>query len=1134
MFIHLRAHSAYSLLEGAVPVKKLIKAVAKDEMPAVAMTDSGNLFGALEFALEARSAGVQPIIGCQVQITPPSDVKCGLGETDTLVFLVQSELGYGNLMKIVTYTFLEGQSSGAPQISLSTLKARGWTEGLICLTGGPLQGRLSKSPLHAEDYLKQLLALFPDRLYIELIRQGEDPQQTAREDHLIDLAYAHNVPLVATNQAFFLDPQMYEAHDALICIAEGTYVNVPDRKRVTPDHCLKSPEEMEALFADLPEAIANTVHIAKRCHFLLKTTDPILPSFPTEEGQTQADLLRNLSNEGLEKRLVEHVIREDMTAEEKAQIRKKYFDQLDYELGVIEQMGFPGYFLVVADFIQWAKEHAIPVGPGRGSGAGSIVAWALTITGLDPIHFGLVFERFLNPERVSMPDFDIDFCQDRRDEVIRYVRDKYGADRVAHIITFGKLQARAVLRDVGRVLQMPYGQVDRICKLVPNNPTQPVTLEEAIEMEPQLQDMRRSEPEVEHLMTIALQLEGLYRHASTHAAGVVIGDRPLNELVALYHDDKSQLPATQFNMKYVESAGLVKFDFLGLKTLTVIQKTIEYLAERNIDLNIETIPLDDKKTFELLCRVETTGVFQVESSGMGEVIRKLQPERLEEIIAVVALYRPGPMDYIPQYISRRHGEEKVTYMYPQLETILGETFGVIVYQEQVLQIARDLAGYTLGGADLLRRAMGKKIKSEMDQQRKIFVDGVLEKIGGTMAKATSLFNQIEKFASYAFNKAHAAAYGLIAYQTAYLKAHYPAQFMAASMTLDMHNTDKLAFFNRELQHMGITVLPPDINTSNAAFKVEEQACGTLAIRYALAALKNVGEGAMESLVEERTKRGPFKNIFDVFERLDAKVLNKRMMENLVGAGGFDSLIPNRNQMFVNLETLVRYGTAGFQGASLFGVDETRPQLKEVPEFSPLEKLKYELASVGFYLTGHPLDAYGEALAAVGITPSSKMLEALEATGGEATFKLAGIVLSKQERTARSGNRFAFIQFSDSSGIFEVTLFSEILTQYRSILEPGKAFLVTVIAKMQDDALRLTAQSIEDLDAYTQAKGGHMVVRVNTPKTIATLAQLLGRCGEGKTSLDVEVELDDKIVTLKLPRGYLMDAEILSQIQGLAA
>ncbi len=1114
MFIHLRVHTAYSLLEGAIPVKKLIALAQKYQMPAVAMTDTGNLFGAFEFSLAAKEAGIQPLLGCQIQITSPgTDRK---NETDCLVLLVQNQTGYKNLLKIISHTYVKSKGSDTPQIDFETLGD--WTEGLIALTGGP-QGGLSKRlarGLDGVEYLNTLESLFKDRLYIEVSRQGIlTPEDEKVEEGLIDLAYAKNIPLVATNEAFFPDPSLYEAHDALLCIADGTYVNEGNRRRLTPDHCFKSPQEMETLFADLPEAIANTHVIGQRCSFLLMPIDPILPSFPCEE---EGEELRKQARLGLEDRLTQHVFSLNMDEAAKSKIREKYFKQLEHELNVIEEMNFPGYFLIVADFIKWTKAQHIPVGPGRGSGAGSVVAWALTITDLDPLRWGLVFERFLNPERVSMPDFDIDFCQERRDEVIRYVRDKYGADRVAHIITFGKLQARAVLRDVGRVLQMPYGQVDKICKLIPNNPANPVTIEEAIEVESQLKQMIEQEAEVKHLVNIAQQLEGLYRHASTHAAGVVIGDRPLDELVPLYYDPRSPLPATQFNMKYVEKAGLVKFDFLGLKTLTVIQQTVKYLTEQGITLDISRIPLDDPKTFELLRRAETIGIFQVESGGMTDVMRKLKPEKFEEITALNALYRPGPMDDIPRYIACRHGEEKVTYLYPELEPILGETYGVIVYQEHVLQIARDLAGYTLGGADILRRAMGKKIKSEMDAQRKRFIDGILERVGGNPATAKILFDQIERFASYAFPKAHAAAYALITYQTAYLKAHYPVEYMAALMTHELHNTDKLTFFAREVKRLGIDLLPPDVNHSFAGFKVEKGA-----IRYALAALKNVGEAAMEALMNERKKNGPYKDIFDFIERVDGRVINKRQLENLISAGVFDSLSSNRRQLMENLELLLRYGNEDRRPQSLFGLDVTRPKLNEVTDWPPLEKLRREFSAVGFYLTSHPLDAYRQALEQANVLPASDILSRVQEGRESQTYRLAGVVITKQERAAKSGQKYAFIQLSDPTGVFEVTVFSELLSQSREMFEPGTALLLTVSAQLSDDILRLTCQSIESLDKAMD--GGVLTLTLHSTDQVAPLRALLKKAPSGKTKIVVKTSFEESIVTLTLPLTYALTPDL---------
>ena len=814
-FVHLRVHSAYSLSEGAIKTKELVSLCQRHRMPAVAVADTGNLFGALEIALAASEAGIQPIIGCQLAIARDegSGAHAGIAgmapvarrHPDQLVVLAQNEAGYRDLLRLVSKSFLDGEPGSQPQLLLAALE--GHTDGLIALSGGPA-GTVGRLLLEGQDdpaetTLRHLVRLFPGRFYIELQRHGLESEQRI-ESRLVDLAYAFDLPLVATNEVFFADERMFAAHDALLCIAEGAYVSQDNRRRVTPEHRFKSAAEMRALFADLPEAIDNTLVIARRCAVMPEPRKPILPAFPdaASQGRSEAEELRLRAEAGLERRLDAQFHTSEMDPEARAAAARPYRQRLEFELGVITQMGFPGYFLIVADFIQWAKGQGIPVGPGRGSGAGSVVAWSLTITDLDPLRWGLLFERFLNPERVSMPDFDVDFCQDRRDEVIRYVQGKYGRDRVAQIITFGKLQARAALRDVGRVLELPYGQVDRLCKLVPNNPANPVTLKQAVDDEPVLQQQRDQDPTVARLIDVAMKLEGLYRHASTHAAGVVIGDRPLDELVPLYRDPRSDMPVTQFNMKYVEQAGLVKFDFLGLKTLTVLARAEELIRERGDTIDLSNLPLDDRKTYDMLGRGESTGVFQLESSGMRDVLRKLKPNRFEDIIALVALYRPGPMDNIPRYIACKHGQEAPDYLHPALEGILKETFGIMIYQEQVMQIAQELSGYSLGGADLLRRAMGKKIKSEMDAQQAAFVEGA-EARGVARAKASQIFEQVAKFAGYGFNKSHAAAYAVVAYQTAWLKANYPVEFFAASMTLDLGNTDKLNVFRQEVGGLGI-------------------------------------------------------------------------------------------------------------------------------------------------------------------------------------------------------------------------------------------------------------------------------------------------------------------------------------------
>ncbi len=876
-FIHLRLHSAYSLLEGAIRIKDLPKLCKANDMPAVAITDTSNLFGALEASEILSGAGVQPITGVTLPVMLAETAEPGRAArrelSGMLALLAKDEQGYENLMKLSSRAFLGPDAGDFPHVPFDLVAEH--AAGLICLTGGPagIVNRLLVSGQRpaAQNLMDRLAATFGDRLYVELQRHGLDTERQA-ETALIDMAYAMGLPLVATNEPYFAQEADYEAHDAMICIAEGAYVSQTDRRRLTPDHRFKSQDEMVALFDDLPEAIENTIEIARRCAYRPHTRKPILPTFSAGKGE--ADELRQQAEEGLTARLVGL----DMAATE-----EEYRARLRFELDVIIKMDFPGYFLIVADFIKWAKSHGIPVGPGRGSGAGSVVAWALTITDLDPLRFGLLFERMLNPERVSMPDFDIDFCQDRRDEVIRYVQDRYGVDRVAQIITFGKLQARAVLRDVGRVLQLPYGQVDRLCKLVPNNPAAPVTLAEAIAGEPRLQEARDADEAVAKLLEIGLRLEGLYRHASTHAAGVVIGDRDLDELVPLYRDPRSDMPVTQFNMKWVEPAGLVKFDFLGLKTLTVLNEAVKMLATRGIDVDLLQLPFQDEKTFAMLARAETVGVFQLESSGMRDVLRKLEADRFEDIIALVALYRPGPMDNIPSYIERKHGRENPDYLHPLLEEVLKETYGVIIYQEQVMRIAQILASYSLGEADLLRRAMGKKIKAEMEAQKERFVTGAVAK-------------DVDK------KQAHAAAYALVAYQTAWLKANHPVEFFAASMSLDLGNTDKLNVFKQDAQRMGIKVRAPCINESAAAFSVKDGD-----VLYALSAIKNVGMQAMEHLVEERKSGGPYVDLFDFARRINPRIINKRAFENLAKAGAFDCLNPHRAQVLASVDLIL--GTA---------------------------------------------------------------------------------------------------------------------------------------------------------------------------------------------------------------------------------
>jgi DNA polymerase-3 subunit alpha len=1140
-FIHLHVHSAYSLLEGALQVKALAKLAASDAQPALAITDRNNLFGALEFSEALTAEGIQPIIGCALNLAfpqaPGETTRSGprqASHTGAVVLLAKNAEGYANLMRLSSEAFLHNAGEQAPHVTLAQLKAA--AGGLIALSGGP-EGPADKAfaagnaPV-ADARLDELYALFGDRFYVEIQRHGRPIERTV-EPRLLTWAYAREVPVVATNEAYFPSRGAFEAHDALLCIAEGRYVAEDDRRRLSPDHYLKSQAEMAALFADLPEALENTVEIARRCAFRPTARKPILPQFvaaAADAAEAEAAELRAQAEAGLSRRLAA------IPAHLRAASEDDYRKRLAYELDVIIRMKFPGYFLIVSDFIKWAKTQGIPVGPGRGSGAGSVVAWALTITDLDPIRFGLLFERFLNPERVSMPDFDIDFCQDRRDEVIAYVRDKYGADRVAQIITFGKLQARAVLRDVGRVLQMPYGQVDRLCKMVPNNPANPVTLAQAIEGEPRLQEARDGEPIVAQLLDTAQKLEGLYRHASTHAAGVVIGDRPLVELIPLYRDPRSDMLVTQFNMKWVEQAGLVKFDFLGLKTLTVLQKACALLEKAGKPLDLGSLTLDDPATYELLAKGDTAGVFQLESTGMREALRKLKPDRFGDIVAMVALYRPGPMDNIETYVNRKHGIETPDYLHPLAQHILEETYGVIIYQEQVMQLAQVLSGYSLGEADLLRRAMGKKIKAEMDAQGARFVRGALEK-GIPEARARYIFELVAKFAGYGFNKSHAAAYALIAYQTAYLKANHCQEFLAASMTLDLGNTDKLYSFTREAKGRGIAILPPSINKSAEDFLPEDGG-----IRYALAALKNMGRAAAEHIVAERGTR-PFRDLSDFMSRINPKTVNKRALETLNAAGAFDDLEKNRAKVAKNVDRLMEYASRIAQDraagqADMFGgkaggaAASPHLDLPDAPAWGLMETLDNELGAAGFYLSGHPLDGFVDQLGRLNVMRWSDFSARVQANG-RAEARLAATVTHRQDRKAKSGNRFAFAGFSDPTGQFEAVVFADTLASAGEKLEAGKNVLIHVEGEAEGEAVKVRVQTVQTLDEALGKSARPVTIRATEKLQVADLVKHLGREGDVEIRLVLHLPDAGRAVEFSLGHNFSISARQLSALKTLS-
>ena len=1116
-FIHLRTHSAYSLLEGALPVKTLTQTAMAARMPALAVTDRNNLFGALEFAETATALGLQPIIGATLR------VRDGEEDEGDIALLVKNRAGYDNLMALISAAHLQDEGKLGPGVE-ETLMAR-HAEGLICLTGGP-DGPLDKLLASnrkdkAKNKLLNYINIFKDNLYVELQRYT-DTLDEETEAALVDFAYAHELPLVATNQAYFASVEDYRAHDALICIAEGRYLNESDRRRLTPDHRLKSAEEMCALFADLPEALESSIEIAQRCAFRPTEHPPILPVFA--EGD-ELDVLSKQAHDGLTERLKQIV-----PATEEA----NYRERLDFELKVIGDMGFPGYFLIVADFIKWSKSQNIAVGPGRGSGAGSVVAWALTITDLDPLRFNLLFERFLNPERVSMPDFDIDFCQSRRDEVITYVQKKYGRDQVAQIITFGKLQARAVLRDVGRVLQMPYGQIDRLTKMVPNNPANPVTLSEAIEQEPRMQAERDSDPQVAELLEISLKLEGLYRHASTHAAGVVIGDRPLQELVALYRDPKSDMPVTQFNMKWVEKAGLVKFDFLGLKTLTVLEKAVELIEGTGTTVDIHNLPLDDEKTYELLGRGDTIGVFQLESSGMRDVLRKMRPDKFEDIIALVALYRPGPMDNIPTYIACKMGEQEPDYMHDSLKSILEETYGVMIYQEQVMQIAQTLSGYSLGEADLLRRAMGKKIQAEMTAQKARFIDGAVE-LEVNRNQAALIFDQVDSFAGYGFNKSHAAAYALIAYQTAWLKANHPVAFYAASMSLDFERTEKLNSFKQDAIKHDITTCTPDVNRSVAAFSIEGDQ-----IFYALAAIRNVGSLAMQGVVEERMANGPFKDVFDFARRTAGIGLNKRLLEHLIAAGALDSLEPDRAKLMGGISVLL--GEASIaqneketQQDNLFGeadVSESVVLPAALVPWSAIDRLTHEYNALGFFLSGHPLDDYKTLLKRARVAS----FEDLESRV-EKEVMVAGAITKVEERKSKDkGNPYAFVTLSDPTGQFEMMAFSKALDASREHMQVGALVVSTVKIERDDGQLRLLMQGMRPVDDVAAHTESGLRIFIEKPEACAGLKARLEDVEKPRHKTGGEVSLilmsPEREVELRLPNKYAINPRVTGAIKAV--
>jgi len=1150
-FIHLHLHTEYSLMDGLIRIKPLVKQVATAGMPAVAVTDMSNLFAMIKFYKAALSVGVKPIIGAELW------VRREQADPARLVLLCQDFAGYRKLTQLVSRGYLEGQQRGVPVIEWGWLQ--GNTEGLIALSGGR-EGQLGQILLNghgaeAEPVLGDWLGLFADRFYLEVQRTGR-PNEEEYIHAAVELALATGTPLVATNDVRFLRREEFEAHEARVCIHEGRILADPRRPRHYSDQqYLRTPAEMAELFADLPEALENSVEIALRCNLDIRLGENFLPEFPIPEGMTTTAFFALQAHTGLEKRLPRLL---DVNAPDLAERRQPYDERLEIELNVINQMGFAGYFLIVADFIRWARDNGVPVGPGRGSGAGSLVAYALGITDLDPLAYDLLFERFLNPERVSMPDFDIDFCMEGRDRVIEYVAHHYGRDRVSQIATHGTMAAKAVVRDVGRVLGHPYGFVDRIAKLIPFEIG--ITLDKALEQEEDFRKAYEGDEEVKTLVDLARSLEGLARNVGKHAGGVVIAPSKLTDFSPLYCEQGSQAIVTQFDKDDVESAGLVKFDFLGLRTLTIIDWAVQTINRQRavrgeVALDITAIPLDSTTTFDLLKACHTTAVFQLESRGMKDLIKRLQPDCFEDIVALVALFRPGPLQsgMVEDFIDRKHGRAKVEYPHPDLLPILKPTYGVILYQEQVMQIAQVLANYTLGGADLLRRAMGKKKPEEMAKQRAVFTKGALER-GVKPDTAEYIFDLMEKFAGYGFNKSHSVAYALISYQTAWLKAHYPSAFMAAVLSSDMDNTDKVVVFVEECRRMGLVLVPPSVNASEFRFTVDEQN----RIIYGLGAIKGVGEAAIEGMLEER-RRGPFQDLFDLCRRVDLHKVNRRALEALLRAGAFDCLGCNRATLMAQLPEALRLAEQNSHNDAagqndLFGLPaasvpaQTAVALTEFPDWDEEQRLAGEKETLGLYLTGHPITRVeaelnrfiSARLADIGTEGDGVPETRRFGRAAEKPVVIAGLVVGIRIRHANRGGRMAFVTLDDRTARMEIRVFPEVYEQYRHIIANDNVLVVQGGLAWDDfsGSRRLNAERVLDLAAARDEYARRLLLRLDASLfdngLLEHLAAALEPYRRGNCPVWVEYARPDARVEIAFDRSWNVRPEdaLLNQLRGL--
>ena len=1100
-FIHLRSQSSYSLSEGALKIEKLVNLAKKNNMPAIALTDNNNMFGILEFSIACINNSIQPIIGTSINYLDIQTKE----HPSQLNFLVMNEEGYKNLLYLSSIS----HTSGNNPIGVYHKDLKKYNNGLICYIGGEYNPLLILKHQNKIEEISVFINNFRNMFgqdFLFEIQRVQDPKIDGFEKEFLEYSQNFTIPIIGSNNIKYENENDYNAHDVLLCIAQKLTINQTNRKVSNSEIYFKTSEQMINIFGDIPEIIENNFRIALKCNYYPKEILPKLPKFSSDQNLSESELLNLKSKEGLLLRLQEMNINSPSI----------YQERLNYELEIINNMGFAGYFLIVADFVNWAKNKEIAVGPGRGSGAGSVVAWSLSITDLDPLQYGLLFERFLNPERVSMPDFDIDFCQNRRDEVIEYVNNKYGKECVAHIITFGTLASRAAIRDVGRVLEIPYSEIDQFAKLFPYNPANPLSLDESINSDKNLKELVASDERLSNVVDISLKLEGLHRHASTHAAGVVIGDSSIINNVPLYKDPNTSVNATQFSMKYVEKAGLIKFDFLGLTTLSIIQDSIKLIKENHSNFDLKHIPMDDKKTFQQLSKGEAIGIFQLESNGMGSVLRQLQPDKFEEIIAVVALFRPGPMDHIPSFCNRKHGKEKIEYLHPLLEKVLKETYGIIVYQEQVMQIAQVLSNYTLGEADLLRRAMGKKIQKEMDAQKNRFIEGAKSnKI--SINEASKIFDLVNKFAGYGFNKSHAAGYALLAYQTAYLKTNFPYEFMTATFNYSIDRTDRIILLNKELSSLNIEFKKPDVNHSQAKFSIEENN-GFKSIRFGLSAIKGVGIKSMSNLVKERENNGKFIDIIDFMNRLKGDVINKRQLEKLVQAGSFDSIETNRAKLFYNVPKFVEiYGGSNFKDQNqpiLFeenklSFDDSNLFDQQIDDWSSGFLLKSELEVIGFYFSSHPVSLYPK-----NYFRRNNIIEWNQIKLNEdiKSAKIVGSILDIKERSNKEGRKYAFLTVSTLESQIELTIFSDKLNDFRNLIKEGNLLLFHIDISRDIENMRLIIRKIEDFEQTFSNQKKIINIYLQQYFEIDLLEKLFKKSNRKNEKLYLYIDKDNKLIS----------------------